>query len=508
MVPSPEFGPVGGEWLILGLARSGRDLPNSFFEDYHRRVEAHVRERNGALDERRFSEYSRTVLGLTAAGFDPRNVAGFDLTLPLGDFVQTIWQGINGPIFALLALDSLGYTIPTSQGAQIQATRGRYIAEILRRQTSDGGWNLTAGMTGAVGVNERGDADVTGMALQALANYQHMPEVRAAIDRAISFLSGTQNANGGFTSGFAAGTETVESVAQVIVALGELGISIHDPRFVKSGNTLVDALLGFRNADGGFRHSQGQSTTNLMSTEQAFFALVSAQRGLQGRNSLFHMSDTVRRGTFAPIEPVGLPGRHGDVRRMEVIFPGRTFPDVQNHGNRLAVEALSSRGIINGRSAAVFAPEETMTRAEFAAIITRGLGLPVSVTSVFSDVPSNSWFSAPVGTAFHYEIVFGTTPTTFNPHGTITRQEAAVMVARAARLVGMDTVLSETEIQNIFAQFGDSHAVANWARAELAFLFHVGILDDSTSNIQPQVPIRRGEIGEMLYRLLSQANLL
>jgi len=245
-----------------------------------------------------------------------------------------------------------------------------------------------------------------------------------------------------------------------------------------------------------------------MATEQALYGLVSAGRMLGGENSLYNMSDTVRRGAFAPIAPVGLPGRHGDVRRMEVIFPGRTFPDVQNHVSRLAIEALASREIINGRSASVFAPEETMTRGEFAAIITRGLGLPVRGTSVFSDVPSGSWFSAPVGTAFHYEIVQGTTATTFNPHGTITRQEAAVMVARGARLVGMNTALSEAEIERILAQFGDSQSVASWARAELAFLLREGILDDSASNLQPQRAILRGEIAEMLHRLLGQANLL
>jgi len=507
-VPNPEVGSVGGEWLVLGLARSGHNIPDSFFENYHRRVEQYVRDRNGVLDERRFSEYSRVILGLTAAGFDPRNLAGFDLTLPLGNFEQTIWQGINGPIFALLALDSLGYTIPTNQSAQTQATRGRFIAEILRRQTSDGGWNLTAGMTGAVGSNERGDPDVTGMALQALARYQHMAEVREAIDRALSFLSNAQNADGGFSSGFSANVATVESVAQVIVALGELGISIKDPRFIQNGNTLVDNLLSFRNADGGFRHSQGQTATNLMATEQAFYALVSARRALMGQNSLYNKSDTVRRGTFAPIDPVGLPGRHGDVRRMEAISPGRTFPDVQTHANRPAIEALSSRAIINGRSATVFAPEDTMTRAEFAAIVTRGLGLPVRTTSVFHDVPSASWFAAPVGTAFYYEIVLGTSPTTFNPRSTITRQEAAVMVARAAQLVGVDTTLSDAEIRDILAQFSDSATVAWWAQAELAFLFHAGILDTSAAQIQPTTAILRGEIAEMLHRLLDLANLL
>jgi len=507
-VPHPEVGSVGGEWLVLGLARSGQSIPSSFFEDYHRRVEQYVRERNGVLDERRFSEYSRVILGLTAAGFDPRNVAGFDLTAPLGDFERTIWQGINGPIFALLALDSLGYAIPEDQNAGTQATRGRYIAEILRRQTPDGGFNLTAGLTGPVGANEMGDPDVTGMVLQALSSYQHMAEVRAATERALLFLSGAQDENGGFSSGFSVGTATIESTVQVLVALTALGVPIDDPRFVKNGNTLVDNILSFRNPGGGFRHSPSQPTTNLMATEQALYGLVAAQRALDGRNSLYNMSDAVRRGAFAPIDAAGLPGKHADVRRMEAIFPGRTFPDVQNHANRSAIEGLTSRAIINGRSEAVFAPNETMTRAEFAAIITRGLGLPVRTTSVFDDVSSGSWFASPVGTAFYYEIVRGTSATTFHPHGTITRQEAAVMIARAARLTGMNTALGAVEVEDILAEFSDSHAVATWARSELAFLFHAGILDDASAHILPQSAILRGEIAEMLYRLLDRANLL
>ena len=499
-VPSPDVGAVGGEWLVLGIARSGQDVPDAFFEAYHRRVEQYVRERSGVLDERRFSEYSRVILGLTAAGFDPRDVAGFDLTAPLGDFERTIWQGINGPIFALLALDSLGYSIPTNQSAQTQATRGLYITEILRQQLPDGGWNL---------VGPTGNADITGMALQALSNYQHISEVRAATERALSFLSGIQDASGGFSGGFSVGASTVESTVQVLVALSALGIPVDDPRFVKNGNTLLDNLLSFRNPDGGFRHSHAQPATNLMSTEQALYGLVAAQRTTEGRNGLYRMSDAVRRGPFAPFETVGLAGRHDDIRRMEVLFPGRTFPDVETHINRPAIEALASRGIINGRSETVFAPNETMTRAEFAAIITRALGLPMRTTSVFDDVPPNLWFTDPVGTAFYYEIVNGTSATSFHPHGTITRQEAAVMVARAARLAGMDiTTLSDAEIQSILAQFDDTHAAAAWARKELAFLFHAGILDDSVSHIQPTAAILRGEIAEMLYRLLDRAALL
>jgi hypothetical protein len=75
-----------------------------------------------------------------------------------------------------------------------------------------------------------------------------------------------------------------------------------------------------------------------------------------------------------------------------------------------------------------------MTRAEFASIIVRGLGLPGKTSDVFADVPAKSWYAEAVGSAYSYGIVAGTTPTTFNPNGSITREEAAAMVARAAKL--------------------------------------------------------------------------
>jgi hypothetical protein len=343
------------------------------------------------------------------------------------------------------------------------------------------------------------------MALQALAKYQHIPEVAAATVQALDSMSRQQNANGGFTSW---GSTNVESTVQVLVALCELGLPFDDPRFVKSGNTLLDNIMSFRNTDGSFSHNTDASGNSQMSTEQAFYAFVAVQRLLDGRNSLYRMSDTVRRGVFAPIETVGLPGKHVDIRQVPVSSPGRTFTDVRNHTSRQAIESLASRGIINGRSDTLFDPDATMTRAEFAAVITRGLGLSGRPVTVFSDIASSAWYASPVGAAFYYEIVTGTTATTFDPHGTITRQEAAVMVTRAARLTGMDTALGDAEILNMLAMFGDYRTVAAWAQAAMAFCYREGILDDSEFDINPSEPIRRGEIAGMLYMLLDRANLL
>lgn len=82
------------------------------------------------------------------------------------------------------------------------------------------------------------------------------------------------------------------------------------------------------------------------------------------------------------------------------------------------------------------------------------------------------------------------------------------MVARAAKLCGMDTSMDSAAVRDTLAQFGDYVTTGEWARESLAFCYSQGILDDSALNIQPRTAIRRCEVAQMLYNLLGSANLL
>ena len=277
-VPKPALGAVGGEWLVLGLARSSITLAPDYLEGYKKSAEAQVKQLKGVLHERKYSEYARLALALTALGYNPASFGGYNLLLPLADHDKTVWQGINGAIFALLALDSGDYAIPRNKLAATQATRELYIQYILARELKGGGFNLSGAAA---------DPDVTAMALQALAKYQDQTAVAGAIKRALKRLSALQGKDGGFTS-WSAGN--CESVAQVIVALTELGISPEDSRFVKNGKTLADNLLSFYTKGKGFAHGAG-GAANIMASEQAFYALVSMQRYLDGKNSLYRMGE-------------------------------------------------------------------------------------------------------------------------------------------------------------------------------------------------------------------------
>ena len=277
-VAEPTFGSVGGEWLIMGLARSGLEISDEYFETYFQNLSVYTAQQGGVLHAKKYTEYSRVILAVTAIGKDPLDVGGFNMLLPLADFEQTVFQGINGPIFALLALDSGNYEIPVNIADSTQATRDMYVDYILNAQLPDGGWSLMGGEP---------EIDLTAMALQALAKYQDRKDVAEAIDKGLTILSERQNENGGYQYS-AAEQASCESVAQVIVALAELGISLDDSRFVKNGKTLLDGILQFRQADGGFSHLV-DGETDLLATEQAFYALVAAKRLADGESSLYRM---------------------------------------------------------------------------------------------------------------------------------------------------------------------------------------------------------------------------
>lgn len=507
-VRNPQVGSIGGEWTIVGLARSGYDIPEQYYQNYYAALESYVRDCEGNLHEKKYTEYSRVILALTAIGKDPANVAGYNLLTPLGDYDKTIWQGLNGPVWALVALDSGGYPMPRSPGAKTQATRAMYVDRILACQLRDGGFSLFGGTEAAAAGDQAADPDITGMALQALAQYQDRADVKKVINEALDCMSREQDSKGGFSSW---GTANSESVAQMIVALTELGVPLDDPRFVKNGCTLLDNLMTFYVPEKGFRHTADGSGSSQMATEQAFYALAAVERVRDGKNSLYRMEDALKIGGTGDgglKAGQGLKGKKPEVEARPVVYPGKTFTDISAHENRPAIETLASRGIISGKTDILFEPDATMTRAEFAAVVVRGLGLTARTDDTFTDVPATGWYAGYVGTASNYGIITGKTAAAFDPSGAITRQEAAAMIARAAKLCGMDTALDGGAVRDMLAQFTDYVQVDAWAREAVAFCYSEDILPQRELDIRPKEPIRRCEIAQMLFNMLEDANLL
>lgn len=106
---APTVGSIGGEWAVIGLSRA-RLLSDETAQSYEQTVEDYVKQAGSVrLHHAKSTENSRTILGLTAAGYNAANVAGVDLTAGLTDMAYLRAQGTNGPIWALIALDCHGY---------------------------------------------------------------------------------------------------------------------------------------------------------------------------------------------------------------------------------------------------------------------------------------------------------------------------------------------------------------------------------------------------------------
>ncbi len=281
---TPNVGSVGGEWMVIGLARSGRTVPDGYYENVVKYVQENC-DADERLDENRATDNARVILALTAIGKDVTNVGGHNLLAGLDEMSYVTYQGINGPIWTLIALDSHDYA------PQGDVTREKLIDAILGAQLPDGGWDM---------MGKAADTDITAMAIQALAPYYDTNDaVKAAVDKALDALSAMQNDDGTFSTAFSG--KTSESTAQVIVALTALGINpATDSRFIKNGLNAVDGLCSFYVDGGGFRHIASGDLDG-MATEQSYYALAAYYRLLAGQTSLYDMSDVTI--TPAPVTP-------------------------------------------------------------------------------------------------------------------------------------------------------------------------------------------------------------
>ena len=307
-VTEPIFGSIGGEWVMYGLAQAGYPMSDEYIAKYKASVEKAVREGyrgvTGQLHDHKYTEYSRVIVAYAALGLDPTNIAGYNMVEKLADFDSVVWQGINGPIWALRALDAGNYKIPKVSGIENVTTRQKLVNYILSYQLDDGGWNLYYSQSDDKAENAKqkaqlkGDPDLTGMAMTALAPYRSQTKVKAALDKAAACLSAMQNAEGGYT---AWGASSSESISQAICGLTSVGISPNtDSRFKKNGKSLIDALLSFYDEKtGGFRHVNTASggyepVVNQMATEQAYYALAAYKNTVPDKMTI---SKAVKTGT-------------------------------------------------------------------------------------------------------------------------------------------------------------------------------------------------------------------
>jgi hypothetical protein len=189
----------------------------------------------------------------------------------------------------------------------------------------------------------------------------------------------------------------------------------------------------------------------------------------------------------------------------------KSFVDIATHPGKADIEAMASKLVVNGVSATRFSPNTTVSRAQFAAMLVKALGLQEDkAASKFSDVPQSAWYAGSVGTAFKYKLIFGKTSTSFKPNDTITREEMMVMIARVISLVepavASPVKITSGEVTVQMNKFNDRSQIATWARTQVAHAAKIGIISATQgSTFGAKTRVNRGESTVMIKRLLDYA---
>ena len=189
----------------------------------------------------------------------------------------------------------------------------------------------------------------------------------------------------------------------------------------------------------------------------------------------------------------------------------KEFRDIFGHWSERNIHELALKLIVNGYSGNTFAPENDMTRAEFATITVNALGLMRKGTgkTVFDDVAKKSWYFDAVSIAYENGIVSGTTSDTFSPNDKITREQAMTMISRAMKLTGLFKELDAGSEVAILSNFTDSHQLSDWATGGVAQCIRAKIVNGvSDLEIAPMENITRAEVAAIISRLLKKSGLI
>lgn len=193
-----------------------------------------------------------------------------------------------------------------------------------------------------------------------------------------------------------------------------------------------------------------------------------------------------------------------------VLTASKAFADLSTHWAKADIELLASKLVVNGVSDTKFAPNSSITRAEFAALLVRALGLTPDASGAagFKDVASGAWYAGATGAAVKAKLVEGFEDGSFKPGATITREQMAVMITRAvAYAQGSASTAASSEAS--LNAFKDKSAIGSWARASVAQAVDAGIITGMTNDtFVPSAKASRAQAAVMLKRFMQYTDLI
>lgn len=202
---------------------------------------------------------------------------------------------------------------------------------------------------------------------------------------------------------------------------------------------------------------------------------------------------------MAAVQPQKTADEINEQLKKELEEAGNAFRDLGSVSwARDAINGLAAKGIVNGKSSDSFAPNDSVTRAEFIKMLMSALELNSDAfrTSSFGDVSTDAWYFVSVETAYNLGIVTGADGR-FNPNAEITRQDMAVMLVRAAQVSGK--TFADGQSKN----FADASSIAPYARDAVDTLSKAGVINGiSETEFAPCETATRAQAAKLLFGIL------
>ena len=170
------------------------------------------------------------------------------------------------------------------------------------------------------------------------------------------------------------------------------------------------------------------------------------------------------------------------------------YTDIEGHWASDVIDELSNKKIINGYSDGTFKPDNSVTRAEFIAIVNRMLGLTTESSKYIPDISRQDWFYSDIRKAVEAGILKGNEAGYVRPNDTITREEAVVILARAFKV---------TQAPSTGIKFEDRSEVSDWARESVYTFVKYGYINGYYGNlIKPKENVKRAEVLTIIKRII------
>lgn len=186
------------------------------------------------------------------------------------------------------------------------------------------------------------------------------------------------------------------------------------------------------------------------------------------------------------------------------------FADAENHWAKASINHMGARMIINGDGSNRYNPNGNITRAEFAAMLVRSLGIKQSGgQTVFTDVDVSDWFSSAVQTAYEHKWISGFTDGSFQPNEQITREQAMLMISKAMIATGLNSEVQAAAGLAALQRYADQSEISPWAKNSFIDGLEAGMVTGRTGTLlAPKGIMTRAEAAVIMERLLQRSDLI